>query len=836
MPTTDPVAARLQKVPVAPSVRADAWDAYYHASDLDDLTKRLSALPLPTDVKADLWDLASQQHAGPSAKASASSGGVHPIESAVKFGRGVWNAVASIPESAVNLVADSVIRRDDDGSIHYPFEDTVRAMGRAQGELAAQARDAYRSGDYLRAGIKGAEYLLPVVGPMMGAAGDKMERGDIAEASGELATNAALTAAGFRPKAPPSMRRPVLGTPSNPVEAAAVNFAKREGVPLDAGTATGSTFIKNVQKKVASSYGGAQTAERLQAAQAEALAKVGNQLAEATGAPPTTPLAAGESVRRNLTNQIQLLHEQATTNYDRLRQLEQQAPEEVVPARPVAAAPPVRVAGDVTPERAFILRWLADDLREMNYQPASRMRGEHALDAESARAYGDTADTYAPRVAGTPTQKMFHALGITGSRADIAGKLERALAQASAGKAYNPKVFHLADAMSQAWDGTRFDFDLVSDDTLLKLGARRRDLQSPISTPLRYDDPGASAFFPDRASNVPESAATAPTAAAGLERQRLAVPLAPTKPLLRQILEPLLRKSELTKQLMGGEGRAAVALDALVNGPDFAPLSVVDSALSDIKAMARGADMPELRTGGQARAAQVVRILDQQVRARAAQAGPDVLRALEQGRAATKQKFVVADTLDMLSQEPRQVFQQLTQNKDVGVERLRAVARLAPEELPNLSRGVLEDMLQQATAEGGFTHADRLYANWQKLGGETKRMLFPKKGQIADLDQFFLLAKRIKENPNPSGTAQVMNATNLSLGIPSWALAKLLMTPQGVRALTAVRVARGAGTPVAARTLALTNLAKAAQSADVPLDVIPVFADGSAATTPERRR
>lgn len=60
MPQADPVADRLRKAPVTPAVRADAWDAFQAASDLDDFTKRLSSLSMPDAVKADLWDLKAQ--------------------------------------------------------------------------------------------------------------------------------------------------------------------------------------------------------------------------------------------------------------------------------------------------------------------------------------------------------------------------------------------------------------------------------------------------------------------------------------------------------------------------------------------------------------------------------------------------------------------------------------------------------------------------------------------------------------------------------------------------------------------------------------------------------
>lgn len=296
----------------------------------------------------------------------------------------------------------------------------------------------------------------------------------------------------------------------------------------------------------------------------------------------------------------------------------------------------------------------------------------------------------------------------------------------------------------------------------------------------------------------------------------VAVDLAATKASLRPMYDRLMRESKLVP-LQGGKGRALTAIDRLMNGPDVAPLSDVDEALGDLKAMARGADMPELRTGGQAAAANAVKQLDARVRAAAAKAGPDVLKALEDGRAATTRKYAVADAMDLLSDGgPVQVYKQLTANKDLGLVKLRAVQKVAPEQLPNVARAYLEDAMDLATEKGGFDHADKLFADWQKLGGQTKQMLFPKAGQVQALDDFFLLAKKLKENPNPSGTARVINATNVLASIPGYALAKMLYAPKAVRALTTgMRISVNAAP--AARAAAMTQVVRAAQEAGIAL-------------------
>ena len=111
--------------------------------------------------------------------------------------------------------------------------------------------------------------------------------------------------------------------------------------------------------------------------------------------------------------------------------------------------------------------------------------------------------------------------------------------------------------------------------------------------------------------------------------------------------------------------------------------------------------------------------------------------------------------------------------------------------MPQVARAFLEDLMDLATAEGGFGHADKLWAEWQKLGAATKAVLFPSAGHVKNLNEFFLLAKRIGENPNPSGTARVLNATKVLSAPVMNGLARLLYTPDTARqATTALRSGR----------------------------------------------
>lgn len=273
------------------------------------------------------------------------------------------------------------------------------------------------------------------------------------------------------------------------------------------------------------------------------------------------------------------------------------------------------------------------------------------------------------------------------------------------------------------------------------------------------------------------------------------VNLAPAKAALTPIYDALMRKRELTGQLMGAEGRAAVALDSLVGGADRAPLSVVDAALGDLKALARGAEMPELRSVGQGLAAEAVRNLESAVQTTAKAAGVwDDLRA---GRDATIAKWGASDVRDLLRAEPVQTFRMLTQAGDAAIDRLRDVRRVAPGELPKVGRAYLDGLIETATAEGGFGRGAKLWADWAKLGDETKALLYPEKALRTELDHFFLVGKKLAEDVNPSGSTKlivpVLQGSTAAAGGPlavagsvisGYALSRMLNSPATARLLT----------------------------------------------------
>jgi hypothetical protein len=200
-------------------------------------------------------------------------------------------------------------------------------------------------------------------------------------------------------------------------------------------------------------------------------------------------------------------------------------------------------------------------------------------------------------------------------------------------------------------------------------------------------------------------------------------------------------------------------------------------------------------------------------------------------------KYQTAAVLKSLREAPVDTFRQLTAPKEGGLRELRQVAEYAPEAIPKVARAKIDEWLDLAGERNHFDHADRLYAEWQKLGPETKRLLFSSPGQVQELDNFFLLAKRLHENPNPSGTGAVNNAFNWGSTVLAWPVAKLLYTPGGVRLLTRLAQLRLPALPASGlapaqlqQTAGWAAVATAAKAAGFPV-ALPRAADAATGDT-----
>jgi hypothetical protein len=392
----------------------------------------------------------------------------------------------------------------------------------------------------------------------------------------------------------------------NPVLQQAVDYGRRRGIPMRLSVQTGGNFARGLEGLVENDLGGSQFAARANQATTDAMAQEGQDLARRASPLPTTPADAGQAIRRTLQRDLD-------TEGSKLANQAHPAP--------------------MTPELAG-------------------RNVDQAFEAEIGSK---------GRLAATEYQKL--------------EPIER-----------NP--------------------------------ANQKDV--PVTGP-----DGGPVFNPDGSRMT--------------EKMALPVDMRDIKDALFPLLERYLYTMDETKI------RASVGLKAIkqiVQGPDFKPLSVAELDNGLLKEAARS-EMPELRDISQGLAAQAVKELQQRIDATMANAAvPGYnpasgnphpgLQALQAGRKLTAEKWGLRDLRRSFGPieggtEPVSIFNQLTWAKDAGVNRLREVAQVAPNLMPQVGRAFID---------GG--------GNWETLGPETKKVLFKDPQLVQDLDRYYQYRKSVQ--------------------------------------------------------------------------------------------
>jgi hypothetical protein len=786
VPDTDLITARLRRAPVNDRVRADAWDAFHNAADQDDFAERLRGLSMSNDVKADLWDLKAGGHGRPVSSEDFTDS-TQPEGSAV--GRFFSNAGEML--NPVTMVKGLY------GAVRHPI-DTGTALVGAQIDQARKAKTAFGEGRYSEAVGHGGAAVLPLLGPAAAAAGEQMGTGDVAGGLGKGVGLLAPVAIGAA--VPKRLSTPVIVKP-NAAAADALALAERSGVPLDAATATGNRFVKAIQHVSDRSLAGSLVAEKATEAQRAGLATLGEQLAAKAHPRAVAAGEAGSAAQKGVGGVVSTQRGLANDAYGRLRAMEsdpanmatfEPAPPTVNPDAPwfftKKGKPTVE---DVFPEalkdaRSNGYTGTVGDLREKFDARVQQARGlkeavaegdeySHAALLKKIRDEGGLRPYDTQLTQGAPSQKLRgEHIASQQANANYYGK----------NAIYRNDGLETSDMLQRLSEDPKWGAIIMPDTDLTDLihrGALKKELPpGNLEHHLRGSGvyPGAQWWREgEAAQHVP-----------------MAVDLSEVKASIRPIAERLAAKKDVVGSLMGKEGTAAARLDAILSGPDVAPLSVADSALSDLKSIAR-TNHPDLRNVGQGIAAKAVGGLHKAVSEAAERAGPDAVSALAEGRQATIAKYAAADVLKRLegaqrTKSPVTAFRGMTQAGDTGFEHLRDVVKQVPETKPMIARAVLDGLIEHPTAGAAKTWAD-----WQKLGPETKRLLYTPE-HVRDLDAFFKLRKMMAENPNPSGTAHTIlsymqgglmfaepvSGTLTQLG--TGALSTLLHSPTGVRLLT----------------------------------------------------
>jgi hypothetical protein len=293
------------------------------------------------------------------------------------------------------------------------------------------------------------------------------------------------------------------------------------------------------------------------------------------------------------------------------------------------------------------------------------------------------------------------------------------------------------------------------------------------------------------------------------------VDMRPVKEALQPLFDRLTgdnAKAGLTILASSPQGKAVSALQSIINGEDFIPADAADMALSNLKRIQSKADILNGGAQGKYTIGKIIDQLSPAVNEAVEYAGKDAKDALENGRAAWAKRYQALDMLDRVGgslngkTDQVAVANHLTAPKDAHYGDLENVLQFAPTVKDDLAEAAMNKVFEKTlTEEGKYTSPLTAANNWNAIGDRTKEALFSPE-HIADVDAFMKLAKRISQNPNPSGTG-AMNAAMAALGVLkdsglalshgnvlkvaqtagtvllSKELAKLMLNPEGATAL-----------------------------------------------------
>lgn len=705
---------------------------------------------------------------------------------------GLWKNINPIPlaQTALSLTPENTLQ---------VLGDVAGGIVGASVDQGKKALASAKEGNYLEA-LGHAGGAIPLIGPGAAAAGERIASGDIAGGIGEgigmvLPIGAAMGAAKRQiPVRVPGLRNP------NPVKAAEVAWGRQQGLDIDMATATGRPFIRATQRIADESLAGSTD---LVQAQAEQLGTKGRELAQRVAPSAETPESVGLKFQDVVNRMEKAAKRQADEGYGEFRRIEALPESQGNVRRSGADREAIEAArnrkmretlGEI-PNAAELseMRQVLAEMREFRYQSGKLVDGPKAgLD------YGE--HYYTPRVAGAPVYNDILAESPSlneVTRGEVEGAITKAI---ETGSFTNPAVGALKVARARL--------------------AGKFGRQDPETGSVQAAGRVSRPALPPEARDAAELLKLDDA----FETMALPVNIRGAKATLRPAYERLKSTMALTQQQHSPAFRA---LEEIVTGPDHMPAGVLDSNLSALKRAARGgkevaSDAP--RSAAMGLAAHQIAPLEAAL-AETLQTAPGAAEALEKGRVARTRQAQVAAVRKKLPEEPVKLFERLTARDDTAVKYLEKLEGIGVKgrATRHVGRAVLDEMLNEATAGGGFDKARTLKSKWDKLGPRTKEKLFGPQ-HTADLDKFFSLADTITHNVNPSGTAgqvgkgaQLMSFwydpyTALFATGAGGALSRIMHSPKLVKAMVE-------GTTVPARSAAaqtawITNFSRLVREAE----------------------
>lgn len=266
-----------------------------------------------------------------------------------------------------------------------------------------------------------------------------------------------------------------------------------------------------------------------------------------------------------------------------------------------------------------------------------------------------------------------------------------------------------------------------------------------------------------------------------------------------------------------------------MNAMDF------DRTLSALKSITRDGKSEMLTSRSQGLAKQVIKAGETEFQDALKGAGPNVNSKLSTARKIVKSYYETDELLGSLQSEPAALYKHLVTGGDRVYNTLSDLQKVAPKEMKTVGRTFLDGLAEKATKEGGFQRAAGVKADWERLGPETKELLFGKQ-LTSEMDKFMLAAKRLTNPLNASGSGHMIAALGglgaagevmraLLMGNPSEAgavaatavavpniAARLMFTPGGVNLMTRVMTLPTGSSAWTTAATALNGLAHQAQA------------------------
>lgn len=219
------------------------------------------------------------------------------------------------------------------------------------------------------------------------------------------------------------------------------------------------------------------------------------------------------------------------------------------------------------------------------------------------------------------------------------------------------------------------------------------------------------------------------------------IDLAPIRAKLQPVYDDLANNLTPVQQMASP---AFTQLKSLMTRSDLThmPAMEFDKFLGALKSITRNGESQILSSPSQALAKNVIGVGENSMDQALAGAGPDVKTALQRGRDAVRDYHASDEFRQDLGDEPASIYDAMTKGGNRAINTLQTLKGYSPAAVDTIGRTYLNEMLDKATREGGWGRSNGVDADWNRLGDDTKELLYGPE-TTRSLNQLFLGAKRL---------------------------------------------------------------------------------------------